>query len=107
MDGMTVIDRLEVYAKEGYVSCSLNLYKRQIEKLVMRDGLAVQCGTPVPGWKGQFRCRIGWRYALPQTTAWHLLEMAAENNPQLKEELQKSSEDNPLEPPYSSNCWEL
>lgn len=80
---MSVCDRLVIYAENGYVGCSLNLYNRQIEKLV-REGLAVQRGMPVPGWKGQYRCKIGWRYAYPGTIAWRLLEIAADNNPALR-----------------------
>ena len=86
MDRMTVYDRLVMYASDGLVGCALNLYERQIEKLV-REGLAVQRGLPVAGWKGQYRCQIGWRYAVPNTTAWHLLQLAAENNEELRQAL--------------------
>ena len=37
MDRMTVFDRLEMYASDGLVGCELNLYERQIEKVV-REG---------------------------------------------------------------------
>ena len=86
MDRMTVYDRLELFATNGLVGCDLNLYERQIEKLV-RGGLAVQRGLPVAGWKGQYRCKIGWRYAVPHTMAWHLLQLAAENNEKLRQAL--------------------
>ena len=86
MDRISVFDRLEMYASDGLVGCTLNLYKRQIVKLV-KEGLAVQKGLPVAGWKGQYHCMIGWRYAVPHTTAWHLLQLAAECNPKLRHEL--------------------
>ena len=107
MNSMTVHERLVMYAKDGHTSSNLNLYKRQIEQLVIKDGIAVQCGASVPGWKGQYHCRVGWRYALPGTTAWHLLELAVENNPKLREEIQNSSEESPLFPPYSSDAWKF
>ena len=97
--GVTVYDRLEHYAAAGRVDCELNLYSRQAEKL-LREGFAVQRGLPIAGWKGQYRCKIGWRYALPHTIAWKLLEMAAENNMELKESLSTLNDEN-MEPPYS------
>lgn len=104
MDRSTIYERLEQYAKEGHVFTVLNLYNRQIENLV-REGFAIQRGIPVPGWKGQYRCKLGWRYALPGTVAWHLLEVAADNNPELREELSNPPEE-PLDPPYST-AWML
>lgn len=89
--GLSVYDRLEQCALRGQVSCELNLYSRQIEKLV-REGLAVQRGLPVPGWKGQYRCHIGWRYAVPNTVAWDLLETAANNSAKLKKALAEPNE---------------
>ena len=86
MDRLTVYDRLEMYASDGFVGCELNLYERQIEKLV-REGLAVQRGLPIAGWKGQYRCRVGWRYAVPNTTAWSLLQLSAECNNELRQAL--------------------
>ena len=86
MDRLTVYDRLEMYASDGLVGCELNLYERQIEKLV-REGLAVQRGLPIAGWKGQYRCRVGWRYAVPNTTAWNLLQLSAECNNELRQAL--------------------
>ena len=89
--GLSIYDRLEQYALKGHVSCELNLYSRQIDNLV-RDGLAVQRGLPVPDWKGQYRCKIGWRYAFPDTIAWQLLEIAAKNNSELKAALKNPDE---------------
>ncbi len=89
--GLSIYDRLEQYALKGLVSCELNLYSRQIDNLV-RDGLAVQRGLPVPDWKGQYRCKIGWRYAFPNTVAMQLLEIAAKNNSELKAALENSDE---------------
>lgn len=102
--GLSVYDRLEQYALKGQVSCELNLYSRQIEKLV-REGLAVQRGLPVPGWKGQYRCRIGWRYAVPNTVAWDLLEIAASNNAKLKEALANPDNYQHISYPYESG-WD-
>ncbi len=98
MDRMTVFDRLEMYASDGLVGCELNLYERQIEKVV-REGIAVQRGLPVAGWKGQYRCRLGWRYAVPGTTAWHLLQLAAGCNESLQDELNNPTVD------AQSNAW--
>ena len=98
--GLSVYDRLEQHAERGKVECELNLYNRQIEKL-MREGLAIQRGLPVPEWKGQYRCHIGWRYALPHTVGWQLLEISADHNPELKEALQ-NPEKEPVAPPYES-----
>ena len=98
MDRMTVFDRLEMYASDGLVGCELNLYERQIEKVV-REGIAVQRGLPVAGWKGQYRCRLGWRYAVPGTTAWHLLQFAAGCNESLQDELNNPTVD------AQSNAW--
>ena len=98
MDRMTVFDRLEMYASDGLVGCELNLYERQIEKVV-REGIAVQRGLPVAGWKGQSRCRLGWRYAVPGTTAWHLLQLAAGCNESLQDELNNPTVD------AQSNAW--
>ena len=98
MDRMTVFDRLEMYASDGLVWCELNLYERQIEKVV-REGIAVQRGLPVAGWKGQYRCRLGWRYAVPGTTAWHLLQLAAGCNESLQDELNNPTVD------AQSNAW--
>lgn len=98
MDRMTVFDRLEMYASDGLVGCELNLYERQIEKVV-REGIAVQRGLPVAGWKGQYRCWLGWRYAVPGTTAWHLLQLAAGCNESLQDELNNPTVD------AQSNAW--
>ena len=101
---LSVYDRLEQYAERGLVSHKLNLYSRQAEKL-LREGLAVQRGLPVPGWKGQFECMVGWRYAIPGTVAWRLLEISAEHNPQLKEELSNPSDERtatPYEPGWQN-----
>ena len=98
MDRMTVFDRLEMYASDGLVGCELNLYERQIEKVV-REGIAVQRGLPVAGWKGQYRCRLGWRCAVPGTTAWHLLQLAADCNESLQDELNNHTVD------AQSNAW--
>ena len=96
--GVTVYDRLEHYAESGKDDCELNIYSRQAEKL-LREGFAVQRGLPIAGWKGQYRCKIGWRYALPHTLAWELLEMAADNNSELRESL-SNSDNETVEPPY-------
>ena len=107
MKHISVSERLEMYATNGHDSSSLRLYKRQMTQLLIKDGIAVQCVAPVPGWKGQYLCRVGWRYALPGTTAWRLLELAVANNPKLKEEMQDSDILPPLLPPYKSDAWEL
>ena len=52
MKHISVSERLEMYATDGYDSSSLRLYKRQMTQLLIRDGIAVQCVAPVPGWKG-------------------------------------------------------
>ena len=100
--GVTIYDRLEQFAVSGKVDCELNLYNRQAEKL-LREGFAVQRGLPIPGWKGQYRCRIGWRYALPHTFAWELLEIASDNNPDLRKALSDSDCED-IAPPYR-NGW--
>ena len=90
-NGLTVYARLEHYAERGQISCELNLYKRQIEKL-LKNGLAVQPLHPMTGYKGQYRCMIGWRYAMFNTVAWHLLEISAEHNESLKKALNEPEE---------------
>lgn len=101
--GLSVYDRLEQYATRGRVFCELNLYSRQIDKL-LREGFAVQRGFPVAGWKGQYHCKIGWLYALPNTFAWDLLEIAASNNDKLKEAL-KDSTQTTIAFPYESDLF--
>ena len=99
--GITVYDRLEQQALCGRTVCELNLYNRQAEKL-LREGFAVQRGLPVPGWKGEFRCKIGWRYALPHTYAWKLLELAADSSEELRFQLNELYSSK-MEPPYSGS----
>ena len=89
--GLSVYDRLEQRAELGKVECELNLYNRQAEKL-LREGFAVQRGFPIAGWHGQYRCKIGWRYALSHTPAWNLLEIAVSNNDELKAAMQNTDE---------------
>lgn len=85
--GLSVYDRLEQAAVFGKVECELKLYNRQAEKL-LREGFAVQRGVPVAGFHGQYRCKIGWRHAVPNTPAWGLLEIAVSCNDELKQAMQ-------------------
>lgn len=89
--GLSVYDRLEQKAMFGRVECELNLYNWQAEKL-LREGFAVQRGVPIAGWPGQYRCKIGWRYAIPHTPAWDLLEIAVSHNDELKAAMQDDEE---------------
>lgn len=101
---LSVIDRIEHVAELGRIGMELNLYTGQIRNL-LKNGFAIQQCYPVPGWKGQFHCRIGWRYVLPGTQAFKCLELAAANNEQLRLSL-KDPEANSITPPCSSG-WPL
>ena len=98
---LSVYDRLEHQAMFGRVECELNLYKRQAEKL-LNEGFAVQCGNPIIDWQGQYRCKIGWRHALPQTLAWDFLEIAVNHNDELRASMQSDEESDHLNIPYDS-----
>lgn len=99
--GLSVYERLEQKAMFGRVECELNLYKRQAEKL-LNEGFAVQRGNPVAGWHGQYRCKIGWRYAFPHTPAWDLLEIAVSHNDELRASMQNDEESGHVNIPYDS-----
>lgn len=100
---ISVYDRLEYKASQGLVGCKLNLYKRQMEKL-LKEGVAIQKGLPVAGWKGQYECMLNWRYAVPNTMAWYLLDLAANSNPELKEALSNPEVGN-VPHPYQDNWF--
>lgn len=98
-DRLSILERLENRSQRGNVSTTLNLYRRQISKLV-DQGFSVEKLSPIYGRDGQFHCQISWRNAVPNTIAYDLLTTAANNNADLCEELAQENFA-PIRPPYS------
>lgn len=96
---LSILERLENRSQNGNTTATLNLYQRQIIKLI-DQGFSVEKISPVYGRAGQYHCQVSWRNAAPDTVACGLLMTAANNNAGLREEL---SQENffPVKPPYS------
>lgn len=98
-DRLSILERLENRSQNGNTTATLNLYRRQIGKLV-DQGFSVEKISPVYGRVGQSHCQISWRNAEPDTVAYGLLMTAANNNAGLREELAQENFA-PVRPPYS------
>ena len=96
---LTIIERLENRSEHGRVYAELNLYPRQVRKLI-NEGFTLEKISPVYGRYGQYRYHVSWRNAVPNTVAYSLLMNAVDNNEQLREELAQSNSD-PVKPPYT------
>lgn len=73
--GLTILERLHMYAEAGIKERELNIYKAQIPKLE-KLGFIVCIGNQLPDWEGQYRCKVSWLYSLPGTYAFELLKIA-------------------------------
>ncbi len=98
-DRPNIIERLEDRAQRGNTTAKLNLYRRQISKLI-DQGFSVEKIAPVYGRIGQHHCRISWRNAQSESIAYRLLMIAAGNNDDLCKELMAPSV-KPVDPPYN------
>jgi len=105
-DRATIFGRLENRAKRGATSADLRLYQNQERKLLI-EGFSVQRIDDLGTRPGQHRCHIGWRYvAMKNCYAYDLLQLAAENNAKLKQQLDNPNQE-PCIAPYDHSVGDF